>query len=97
MDTTRLAEQEVRERDAATDTRREESVGVVEHFSCGLFGLLATAAVLVFVYPALVAATRPLYLLSSVALVFVVITAWVLVWLSLELVWEWRAGRLFAG
>jgi hypothetical protein len=79
------------------DRAAPETVGAVEHYSCGLVGLFATAVALVFVYPALVAATRPLYLLSSVALVFVVITAWVLVWLSLELVWEWRAGRLFAG
>lgn len=78
------------------DGAARETVGAVEHYSCGLAGLLATAVALVFVYPALVSMTRPLYLLSSVALVSIVVTAWVLAWLSFELVWEWRAGRLGA-
>jgi hypothetical protein len=95
MNASRTTERDGRGRTDAAETDRTGTVGRVEHYSCGLVGLVVTAAALLFLYPALVAATRPLYLLSSVALVFVVITAWVLVWLSLELVWEWRTGRLF--
>jgi hypothetical protein len=66
----------------------------VTHYSCGLAGLLATAAVAVLFYPVLVAVTRPLYLLSSTALLFVLVFAWFAIWLALALAWEWRAGRL---
>ena len=95
MTTSRTTERDGRGRTDASETDRIGTVGRVEHYSCGLVGLAVTAAALLFLYPALVAATRPLYLLSSVALVFVVVTAWVLLWLSLEFVWEWRTGRLF--
>lgn len=96
MQTPRIEEQDGRGQHAPSGTDRRGTVGPVEHYSCGLAGLLATAVVVVLFYPSLVSVTRPLYLLSSVALVSVVITTWVLVWLSFELVWEWRAGRLFA-
>lgn len=95
MNASRTTERDGRGRTDASETDRNATVGALEHYSCGLAGLVATAVVVAAFYPTLVAATRPLYLLSSVALVSVVITAWVLVWLSLEFVWEWRTGRLF--
>ena len=90
------ADRNDREGDARAGTDGNGTVGAVEHYSCGLAGLLATAVAVVFLYPVLVSLTRPLHLLSTVTLVFIVITAWVLVWLTFELVWEWRSGRLLA-
>jgi hypothetical protein len=94
MTTPRTGVTNGQDRGVPPEDERRETVGAVEHYTCGLVGLLATAVCVVLVYPALVSATRPLHLLSSVALVFIVVTAWVLVWLSFEVVWEWRAGRL---
>jgi len=71
-----------------------ETVGTVEHCLCGVVGLLCTVAILALWYPALVAATQSLYVLSSTAVVAVVTTLWLLTWLGAEFVWEWRAGRL---
>ena len=70
------------------------TVGTVEHCLCGVVGLLCTGAILALWYPALVAATQPLYVLSSTAVVAVTTTVWLLTWFGVELVWEWRAGRL---
>ncbi len=71
-----------------------ETVSTVEHCSCGLAGLLATAVLVIFVYPVLVAVTQPLYVLSSTLIVFALFAVWLVTWLALELAWEWRAGRL---
>lgn len=76
------------------DPPTDETVGTVEHCSCGLLGLLATAAIVVAIYPMLVALTQPLFVLSSTAIVFVLFAIWLVTWLLLELAWEWRAGRL---
>lgn len=97
MHTPRTEAAEGRDRHAPAERDGWQTVGAVEHYACGLAGLLATGVVAVLFYPALVSATRPLHLLSSVAIVFVILTAWVLVWLSLEFGWEWRAGRLGSG
>jgi hypothetical protein len=97
MSTPRTGATNDRGRGVPHEDERRETVGAVEHYTCGLVGLLATTVCVVLLYPALVSATRPLHLLSSVALVFIVVTAWVLVWLSFEVVWEWRAGRLTTG
>jgi hypothetical protein len=53
--------------------------------------LLVTTAVLSVAYPALVALTRPLHVLSSTALVFGVLSLWLWLWMGLELGWVWRA------
>ena len=73
-----------------------ETVGTVEHCLCGVAGLLCTVAILALWYPALVAATQSLYVLSSTAVVAVVTPLWLLAWLGVEFVWQWRAGRLGA-
>ncbi len=77
-----------------TEQCRPGTVGAVEHYLCGVIGLCCTGVVLALWYPALVAVTRPLYVLSSTAVVAVVTTLWLLTWLGVEFVWEWRAGRL---
>jgi hypothetical protein len=57
-------------------------------------GFLATSVVALLFYPVLVAVTRPLHLLSSTAIVVVLMLVWALVWLGIEVLWEWRAGRV---
>jgi len=50
----------------------------------GVVGLLLTAAGGFVFYPALVDLTRPLHLLSTTALVFLLLVAWILLWSVLE-------------
>lgn len=78
----------------AAERHLPETVGTVEHCLCGIVGFLCTGLVLALCYPSLVAATRPLYVLSSTAVVAVTTTLWLLTWLGAEFVWEWRAERL---
>lgn len=77
-------------------TDRRTGVSVVEHAACCAAGLGAAVLCLVLFYPALVAATRPLHVLSSTAIVFALAWVWLLVWVGVELAWEWRAGRFAA-
>lgn len=78
----------------AGEQRPPETVGTVEHCLCGVAGLVCTGVVLALWYPALVAVTEPLYVLSSTAVVVIVTTLWLLTWLTVEFAWEWRTGRL---
>lgn len=64
-----------------------------EHWACCLLGFGGTLALAILFYPVLVAATRPLHLLSSTAIVFVLLFAWLSVWLGAELLVEWLVGR----
>lgn len=73
------------------------TVGAVEHYSCGVASLLVTVVFVAFVYSSLVALTEALGILASTWLVLAVFAIWFGAWLLLELVWEWRAGRLFDG
>ena len=70
------------------------TVTIGEHCLCGGASLVATIAVIGFLYPVLLDITQPLHLLSSTALVTVALAGWIGFWLGLEVVWEWRAGRL---
>jgi uncharacterized protein YqhQ len=83
-----------RQQHVSSETTDSKTVGPIEHYSCGLAGLLMTAAIGILLYPTLVAVTRPLHLLSSTVLLFILITIWVVAWMVFELAWEWRAGRL---
>ena len=65
----------------------------VEHIVSCVLGLVAMGAVAVPFYPVLVGATRPLRLLSSTAVVVALVSVWLLVWLGLEVVLEWRRRR----
>jgi hypothetical protein len=71
-------------------------IGRLQHYTCAISGLVATVVVVSLVAPALFAATQPLRLLSSTAVVFVLLLSWLLLAIALELVWEWRAGGLGA-
>jgi len=81
-------------RDGGTSEPRErDGVGTVEHCSCGLAGFLTTAVVFALFYPTLVALASHLHLLSSTALVAVLVTVWLATWLAFELAWQWRSTR----
>lgn len=75
-------------------TTRTKEVNPVEHGACCLAGLAATGLMALLVYPVLVAVTQPLQVLSSTAIVFVLVFLWLLSWLGIEIIWEWRAGRI---
>ncbi|QGA83495.1 putative membrane protein [Halomicrobium sp. LC1Hm] len=47
-----------------------------------------------YLYPALVVATRPLLLLSSTVIVVALLWVWLSVWLSIEIVLEWQTTRV---
>ncbi|WP_255494065.1 hypothetical protein [Halarchaeum sp. CBA1220] len=69
-------------------------VGWREHYTCAAASLAATVVAVALLYPALVALTRPLGVFSTTALVLGVAAVMGVAWLTLELVWEWCAGRL---
>lgn len=75
-----------------SERRQRETVGTVEHCSCGLAGFLATAVVFALFYPTLVALASHLHLLSTTALVAGLVTVWLATWLAFELAWEWRSA-----
>lgn len=65
----------------------------VEHAASCVLGLVAMGVVAVPFYPVLVGVTRPFRLLSSTAVVVALVSVWLLVWLGLEVVLEWRRRR----
>ncbi|MFC7028148.1 hypothetical protein ACFQH8_13020 [Halomicroarcula sp. GCM10025710] len=69
-------------------------VDPVEHYITGFVGFTVTLVGTAMLYPTLAAASDVLHYLSSTLLLFAFLAAWLLVWLSLEVLWEWRAGRL---
>lgn len=73
---------------------RTRGADALEVSVCCVAGFLATSVVALLFYPVLVAVTRPLHLLSSTAIVVVLMLVWALVWLGIEVLWEWRAGRV---
>jgi len=64
-----------------------------EHAACGLVALLVMGVATLYLYPALVVATRPLLLLSSTVIVVALLWVWLSVWLSIEIVLEWQTTR----
>lgn len=68
----------------------------LEYVVCGLVGLAATLVFFWLFYSLLVVGTRGLYLLSSTAIAFALVSMWLLVWIAAEVLWEWRAGRFTA-
>ncbi len=74
--------------------RSESTVtDAIGHCSCCLIGLAVAAVVAASLYPVLVAVTRPLGVLSSTALLVVLIAVWLAVWSSAEIAWAWRTQR----
>lgn len=73
------------------------TVGTVEHCACGLAGAILTVLLVGPFYPVLLDFVRPLHLLSSTVVVVALAATWFAIWLALEFVWEWRAGRLNTG
>ncbi|MFB6161000.1 MAG: hypothetical protein ABEJ61_07465 [Haloferacaceae archaeon] len=77
-----------------TDDDHANAPSRVEHYGCALAGLGAVAAFLLAFTPLLFELTQQFAELSPTVIVFGLAALWVLVWLSLESLWEWRAGRL---
>lgn len=73
---------------------RTETTPWFEHASCALIGLGTVAAVVFFFGQSLLAMTQGFAEFATTVLVFSLVTLWVLVWITVESVWEWRAGRL---
>lgn len=96
MSTPHNGDQRHRTHHCSSEATLSGSVSTVEHCLCGVTGFFVTGVLIAPLYPTLVAVTQPLYLLSSTALTVILVTVWILVWLGLECLWEWRAGRLTA-
>lgn len=77
-----------------SQTRDLLSVHALEHYCTGGLGFVVTLLVIIIAYPWLTATAEIVPYLSSTLLVFTFAAVWIVVWLVLELVWEWRAGRL---
>ena len=82
--------------DAFVEESEPDTVGRVEHYSCGVAGLLVTAVSVFFVYPLLVALARPLSVLSSTAVTLAFVVAWFVTWALFECALTWRSGRATA-
>lgn len=73
-----------------------ETISWVEHYSCALGGLGAVVGAFVLFGHLLTSAAAEFEVFALTVLVFVLVALWVVVWIGLEFVWEWRAGRLKA-
>jgi|GEM_PF-2001263 len=67
----------------------------VRHSICALASLGGVTILILVFITLLFRLTQQFGMFSTTVLVFGLTTLWVLVWISLESVWEWRAGRLF--
>ena len=65
------------------------------HFACGVVGLGVVLAVFLTAYPAIVAfADGTLGVLSSTSILWLFITAWIVVWLGMDMVLvQWAERR----
>lgn len=81
-------------RQTAGKPPQADDYNLVEQYACCLTGLGVMSAIAVLFYPVLVAVTQPLQVLSSTAVVFVLISVWLLAWMGVVVIWEWRAGRV---
>ncbi|MFA1612225.1 hypothetical protein [Halobellus rubicundus] len=77
-------------------TVRSDTVGAVTHYACSLVGLAVVGVMGAFLYPELIGVTQSFHLLSSTAIAFVLLLAWLLAWLGIEVVWAWRGERLWS-
>jgi hypothetical protein len=83
-------------RETKPDSSQMNTVSGVEHYTCALVGF-GTVAILTLVFiPLLLRLAQQFEGFSTTILVFSLTALWVLVWISLESLWEWRAGRLFS-
>lgn len=67
--------------------------GGVEYYASAVTGLIVAGLLVGLVYPALVTVTGPLRMLSSTAIVFTIVFAWLLAWAAVEVVWAWSSRR----
>jgi hypothetical protein len=81
-------------REGKPDSSQTNTVSGFEHYTCALVGLGAVAVLAFFFIPLFFRLVQQFEEFSTTILVFVLTTLWVLIWMSLESLWEWRAGRL---
>lgn len=77
---------------ALATTRHIWERPTVEHTACGVAGTAITVTVLYLGFSWLVSVFSALGVLSTTALVLVTVFWWVVWWLALELVVDWRVG-----
>lgn len=82
-------------REAKQDSSQINTVSGAEHYTCALVGLGTVVILTLAFIPLLFRLTQQFNRFSTTIIVFSLATLWVLVWISLESFWEWRAGRLF--
>lgn len=66
----------------------------LEHYVTAVLGFAITLVTTALLYPWLAATSESLEYLSSTVLVFGIAAVWLGVWFVLEMLWEWRSGRL---
>lgn len=66
----------------------------IEHYGTGVIGFVATLLIVGLTYPWLRAVAELSPILSSTWLVFSFAAVWLVCWTSLELAWEYHAGRV---
>jgi len=71
-----------------------ESATSLEHWLTSVVGLGLALAVGVAFYVPIVETAAALEVLSTTAMVFLFTALWLVLWGTLELAWEWRAGRV---
>ncbi|WP_336338231.1 hypothetical protein [Haloarcula brevis] len=71
-----------------------ESVSSLEHWLTSVVGLGLALTVGVAFYVPIVETVASLDVLSTTAMVFLFTALWLVLWGTLELAWEWRAGRV---
>jgi len=86
-----------REDPESREVPNSDTVTPIEHYTCSLIGFVVMLVTGVAVYPALAGAAESLQMLSSTAIAFALLLLWLVAWLSIEVAWEWRAGRVSFG
>ncbi|WP_424004078.1 hypothetical protein ACOZ4I_06220 [Haloarcula salina] len=71
-----------------------ESASSLEHWLTSAVGLGMALAIGVAFYVPIVETAASLEFLSTTAMVFLITALWLVLWGTLELAWEWRAGRV---
>lgn len=71
-----------------------ESASSLEHWLTSVVGLGMALTVGVVFYVPIVETAASLAFLSTTAVVFLLTALWLVLWGTLELAWEWRAGRV---
>lgn len=81
-------------RPGAVDPPNARSITPVAHGVCCAVGVATTVGLAALFYPELISAVDRLHVLSTTALVFLLLWVWIGVWAAAEMTWGWRTARL---